>query len=117
MINNKLLLLLGIGAVGALLLLARKGEAKPPENTIQVISCLTPENVVVGDDITTGAVLSTPMTNTTQVTKTMESKINNCVKTKEITMSPGENRTETITFTYTDCPLDVGNYNANINIL
>jgi len=116
MANGKVLLLLAIGTAGALLLLARKAKAEPT-NTIQIVSCLTPESIVVGNDIIVGAVLLAPTTNTIQVTKTMKADVNNCTKTKDITLNPGETRTETITFTYTECPLEVGDYVADINLI
>ncbi len=119
MTNNKALFLLGIGAMGAMLLISRKAGAQPLiiKNNIEITSCTSPESIITGDDINTEVALSAPSTNTQVITKTIKAQISNCIKTKDITMNPGETTTENITFKYEDCLLDAGDYDINIDIL
>ena len=97
--NNKLLLI-GIAAAGALALALRgKAEPIPVGNVINVI-CPSSIAADSSGNVSVSISVSAPNTNTSIMTKTLSMTVGSRSPIeRQITMSPGENKTETFDIT------------------
>lgn len=113
-------IIVGAGLLAGLYLLSKSSSAETPptpppvSTTIEQVSCHIPSSVPEGTEMSIDFTVRAPASNPGQVSGRITASVGeNCTRTKDVTLNPGETRTETIPL----CKLPAGDYTVTADVV